>query len=64
MHSLIFLFSDNIDTRTALDQLQDLIRHSNKYILKNKGKKIDQHLLKKILSYILRILKVKIILVA
>lgn len=49
---------DNIDTHGALNNIQELIHHSNKYILKNKNGLIDQYLLENILSYVLKTLKV------
>lgn len=51
------LISDNIDTRSALDALRDLVSHSNIYIRDN-ASKIDGLLLRRIATYVTEILHI------
>uniref|UniRef100_T1E1M8 Cysteine--tRNA ligase, cytoplasmic n=1 Tax=Cupiennius salei TaxID=6928 RepID=T1E1M8_CUPSA len=49
---------DNVDTRSALDYIHELIRNANKYMSKNKGSQIERKLLEEILSYVMKMLKI------
>lgn len=51
------IISDNIDTRSALDALRDLVSHSNIYIRDN-ASKIDGLLLRRIATYVTDILHI------
>lgn len=48
---------DNIDTRTALDALRDLVSHSNVYIRDHKNE-LNALLLRRIASYITELLHI------
>jgi len=51
---------DNVDTRSALESMHELIRHTNIYIQEKKKSQLeyDRHLLSQIRSYILKILNI------